>query len=54
MLYILVFTRDFLSFDCCMRFCVAYPWDKAMREPEDWDKWHVWIPRFFVYIFLIT
>lgn len=25
--------------------CVAYPWDKAMREPEDWDKWHVWIPR---------
>lgn len=35
--------------------CVAYPWDKAMREPEDWDKWHVWIPRlFFVYIFLIT
>lgn len=27
--------------------CVAYPWDKAMREPEDWDKWHVWIPRLF-------
>lgn len=23
MLYILVFTRDFLSFDCCMRFDVV-------------------------------
>lgn len=39
MLYILVFTRDFLSFDCCMRFDVVLALlvstYRAMRRPID-------------------
>ena len=58
MLYILVFTRVFLSFDCCMRFDVvlalyqrcSFRQIGAMRRPIDRGTSRRLAPRFFVYI----